>query len=87
MSARHKKEIRARLRKLRATHHNLAREHGEVKERVNEYMRRRYLTPGEELEVKTLQRMKLYKKDALARIQKELADLERSLNAAPERTS
>ena len=54
----------------------LLREHGEVKARVSEYQRRRWLSPGEELELRTLQRLKLQKKDAIAAAERELAQLE-----------
>jgi hypothetical protein len=57
----------------------LLREHGEVKARVSEYQRRRWLSPGEELELRTLQRLKLRKKDAIAAAERELAQLETEL--------
>jgi hypothetical protein len=54
----------------------LLREHGEVKARVSEYQRRRWLSPGEELELRALQRLKLQKKDAIAAAERELTQLE-----------
>jgi len=64
-------EIRARLDAL-------LREHAEVKARVAEYQRRRWLSAGEGLELKTLQRLKLQKKDAIAALETELTTLERT---------
>jgi hypothetical protein len=57
----------------------LLREHGEVKARVTEYQRRRWLSPGEELELRTLQRLKLQKKDAIAAAERDLTRLETEL--------
>jgi len=57
----------------------LLREHAEVKARVVEYQQRRWLSPGETLELKTLQRLKLHKKDAIAAAEAELTSLERTL--------
>jgi hypothetical protein len=64
---------------LRTRLDELLREHGEVKARVSEYQRRRWLSPGEELELRTLQRLKLRKKDAIAAAERELAKLETEL--------
>jgi hypothetical protein len=54
----------------------LGREHAEVKARVLEYQRRRWLSAGESIELKTLQRLKLQKKDAIAGLELELATFE-----------
>jgi hypothetical protein len=54
----------------------LGREHAEVKARVMEYQRRRWLSSGEAIELKALQRLKLHKKDAIAALESELASLE-----------
>jgi hypothetical protein len=54
----------------------LLREHAEVKARVAEYQQRRWLSPGEQLELRTLQRLKLKKKDAIAALEKDLTLLE-----------
>jgi|GEM_PF-1357974 len=54
----------------------LLREHAEVKARVQEYQRRRWLSAGETLELKTLQRLKLHKKDAISAIETELTAIE-----------
>ena len=54
----------------------LLREHAEVKVRVQEYQRRRWLSAGETLELKTLQRLKLHKKDAIAAVETELTAIE-----------
>lgn len=79
MASRDRKELRARLRALRAAHHQLAREYAEVKIRVEQLAGRRYLAPGEELECKSMQRLKLHKKDALVRVTRELETIERAL--------
>ena len=54
----------------------LGREHAEVKARVMEYQRRRWLSSGEAIELKVLQRLKLHRKDAIATLESELASLE-----------
>jgi hypothetical protein len=64
-------EIRQRLDAL-------LREHAEVKARVAEYQRRRWLSAGEALELKTLQRLKLQKKDAITVLEAELTTIERT---------
>ena len=87
MTVRERKDLRSQLRALRSQHHALAREYVEVKLRVSEYTGLRFLSPGEELECKTLQRLKLHKKDALARVSRELQRLEASLQEpSPETT-
>ncbi len=58
----------------------LLREHADIKLRVGEYQRRKWLSPGEELELRTLQRLKLRKKDAIALAERELIALETSLS-------
>jgi hypothetical protein len=65
-------EVRSRLDAL-------LREHAEVKARVAEYQRRRWLSAGETLELKTLQRLKLQKKDAIVTLEAELLTLERAI--------
>jgi uncharacterized protein YdcH (DUF465 family) len=57
----------------------LLREHAEVKERVSEYQQRRWLSTGEQLEMRTLQRLKLRKKDEIAALEKELTRVETEL--------
>ncbi len=64
---------------LRARIDVLLREHRDIKARVVEYQRRRWLSAGEELEMKTLQRLKLQKKDRIAALEGELVTLERTL--------
>jgi hypothetical protein len=68
-----------KTRGLREQLDKLLREHGDVKERVSEYQRRKWLSPGEELELRTLQRLKLRKKDAIAVVERELTTLETTL--------
>lgn len=70
---------RDRSAQLRLRLDALLREHAEVKARVAEYQGRRWRSAGEELEQKTLQRLKLQKKDAIAAIEAELTTIERTL--------
>jgi hypothetical protein len=51
-------------------------EHASLKARVADYQRRRWLSLGEELELKTLQRLKLRKKDRMVELQTELQLIE-----------
>jgi hypothetical protein len=57
----------------------LLREHAEIKARVVEYQKRRWLSTGEELEMRTLQRLKLRKKDEIVALEKDLMRLETAL--------
>lgn len=66
-------------RGLRAQLDALLREHADIKARVAEYQRRRWLSPGEELELRTLQRLKLRKKDAIAAAERALTLKETTL--------
>ncbi len=54
----------------------LLREHADIKIRVAEYQKRLWLSAGEQLELKTLQRLKLQKKDAIAAVEHELTTIE-----------
>jgi hypothetical protein len=72
----------SRLVTLRLEHRRLAREYAEVKDRVGEYNARRYLLPGEDLERKALQRLKLHKKDTLTSLAAEIERLERARASA-----
>jgi hypothetical protein len=78
------KDPQGLLRRLKTEHRLLSREHAEVKARVRDYTTRRYLTAGEQLECRTLQRLKMHKKDALAALEQRLYALERGLS--PEAT-
>lgn len=51
---------------VQAEAERLRREHSELKARLSELNSRLYLSPAEELERKTLQKLKLAKKDRLA---------------------
>lgn len=73
-------QLRDKLRTLQHRHHALLREYSEVKARVHEYNARRHMTPGEEMERKTLQRIKLYKKDALSACRRSIDSLEAQLS-------
>lgn len=68
-----------RTRQLRERIDLLLREHGDIKARVVEYQRRKWLSPGEELEMRTLQRLKLRKKDEIAVVERELTLLETTI--------
>ncbi len=68
-----------RSRELRTRLDALLREHAEIKARVLEYQGRRWLSAGETLEIKTLQRLKLHKKDAIVAVEAELTRLETTL--------
>jgi len=68
-----------RTRQLREKIDLLLREHGDIKARVVEYQRRKWLSPGEELEMRTLQRLKLRKKDQIAVVERELTLLETTI--------
>jgi len=47
-------------------------EHADLKKRVQELYERPYLSPEEQMEAKTLQKMKLLKKDAIAALEAKL---------------
>ncbi len=79
-----RERLREKLRNLQHRHHTLLREYSEVKERVREYNTRRHITPGEEMERKTLQRVKLYKKDALTACKRSIDSLEAELSQLAE---
>lgn len=68
-----------KTRLLRQRIDGLLREHGDIKLRVAEYQRRKWLSPGEELELRTLQRLKLRKKDEIAVVERELTVLETTI--------
>ena len=72
----------SRLHALRLEHRRLTREYAEVKDRVGEYNARRFLLPGEELERRALQRLKLQKKDTLSTLAAEIEHLERARETA-----
>jgi hypothetical protein len=67
---------RSTLQALRTEHRRHAREHAELKARVAEYTTRRFLSPGEQLELRTLQRMKLLAKDRMHDVERRLSALE-----------
>lgn len=52
--------------RVRAEVERLEREHSELKARLSELNSRLYLSPEEEVERKTIQKLKLLKKDRLA---------------------
>ena len=49
----------------------LRREHRALDEQISVLQSRRHLTPAEEIEVKRLKRLKLYKKDAIAALSRQ----------------
>lgn len=74
--------LKSRLQDMRKRHHRVLNEYRELKARVDEYTGRRYLPPGEEMERKTLQRIKLFKKDALHALQRDIDSLEQKLSGS-----
>ncbi|HEY1099349.1 MAG TPA: hypothetical protein VGF99_10480 [Myxococcota bacterium] len=54
----------------------LLREHAAIKARVADFQKRLWLSAGEQLELKTLQRLKLQKKDAITAVEAELTAAE-----------
>ncbi|MBN2357864.1 MAG: DUF465 domain-containing protein [Deltaproteobacteria bacterium] len=60
-----REEIVRTIEKLKA-------EHADLKKRVQELYGRPYLSPEEQVEAKTLQKMKLLKKDAIAALEAKL---------------
>ena len=56
-------------------HRGLFREYQDVKNKVKAYQKQRFLTPGETVEQRTLQRLKLYKKDQLQRLESKMAEM------------
>jgi hypothetical protein len=77
------KQLRDELKKLRNRHRTLMKEYTEAKAQTKSFARRRFLSPGEQLEHRTLQRLKLYKKDALAILERRLAAVETQLGTEP----
>lgn len=63
-------------RTLHEAHRALAKEHAHLKARVAEYTARRFLSPGEQLELNALRVMKLRAKDRLHDVATRLAALE-----------
>jgi uncharacterized protein YdcH (DUF465 family) len=72
----HHDDPAARATRIREAMARLLADHREVKARVTEYQGRRFLSPGEALELKALQRLKLHKKDAVAALERTLRDVE-----------
>ncbi len=58
---------------IRSEIDRLAREHGELKARLSELNSRLYLSPEEEVERKTIQKLKLAKKDRLASLSEQVS--------------
>ena len=63
-------------RALRTRLDALLREHSGIKARVADFQKRKWLSTGEQLELKTLQRLKLQKKDGIAAVEAELTAAE-----------
>lgn len=73
------KNLRQRRRQLEERQRMLAKEVRELKERVKGFTERRFLNSGEELECRTLQRVKLFKKDQLQALEKDLRGIDSAL--------
>jgi len=56
-------------------HRGLFKQYQDAKKKVKAYQNQRFLTPGETVEQRTLQRLKLYKKDQLQRLESQMAEL------------
>ena len=56
-------------------HRGLFKEYQDVKKKVKAYQKQRFLTPGETVEQRTLQRLKLYKKDQLQRLESQMEEM------------
>jgi hypothetical protein len=54
---------------------SLVAEHASLKTRVVDYQSRRWLSPGEELELRSLQRLKLRRKDRITILESLLASM------------
>ena len=64
------------VRTLKTRIHTLIREHADASARVDDYAKRRFLSAGEQAEMRGLQRLKLLKKDTLTTLQRDLLQLE-----------
>jgi uncharacterized protein YdcH (DUF465 family) len=69
------------LLELRRNLQILIDEHAALKARVAAYQQRRWLGPGEEMELRTLQRLKLRRKDQMVELQQQLSAEESSTHA------
>ncbi|MCP4503703.1 MAG: hypothetical protein GY822_27560 [Deltaproteobacteria bacterium] len=74
--------LRQKRRQLEEQHRSLAKEYQGVKERVRDFTNRRFLNQGETLECRTLQRVKLHKKDALQKLEGDLRLLDKALQSS-----
>ena len=64
----------ATVEDARAEHLRLKREHGELETRLEELKQRVYLSAAEEVEKKTLQKLKLAKKDRIVELENLLGE-------------
>ena len=69
------KSIKGSVGALMNQHRGLFKEYQDVKNKVKAYQKQRFLTPGETVEQRTLQRLKLYKKDQLQRLESKMAEM------------
>lgn len=67
-------EIMAALSAQNEEYRVLSTEHKELKDKLNKMNTKVYLTPEEELEKKTLQKLKLQKKDRMAEMLREFKE-------------
>jgi uncharacterized protein YdcH (DUF465 family) len=62
------------LDEARAEYTRLKREHGELETRLDDLKQRVYLSAAEEVEKKTLQKLKLAKKDRIVELERQLGE-------------
>ena len=63
------------VKELMSQHRGLFKEYQDAKAKVKSYQKQRFMTPGESVEQRTLQRLKLYKKDQLQKLETKMAEM------------
>lgn len=63
------------VKEIMSQHRGLFKEYQDAKEKVKSYQKQRFMTPGESVEQRTLQRLKLYKKDQLIKLESKMAEM------------
>jgi hypothetical protein len=70
-----KKLVGLDAKDLISQHRGLFKEYQDAKEKVKSYQKQRFMTPGESVEQRTLQRLKLYKKDQLLKLESKMVEM------------
>ena len=70
-----KKLVGLEVKDLMSQHRGLFKEYQDAKEKVKSYQKQRFMTPGESVEQRTLQRLKLYKKDQLIKLESKMVEM------------